>query len=49
MTSLGLPSVAPLVYKLGTPPLGLLEVLVLEISGRVKTFVTDMDRMGLSR
>ena len=49
MVALGLHSVAPLIYKLGTPPLGLLEALVVEISGRVKTFVTNMDRMGLSR
>ncbi len=49
MTSLGLRSIAPLVYKLGTPPLKLLEVMVMEISGRVKTFITNMDRMGLSR
>ncbi|GAX76354.1 hypothetical protein CEUSTIGMA_g3800.t1 [Chlamydomonas eustigma] len=49
MTSLGLRSITPLAYKLGTAPLSLLEVMVVEISGRVKNFITNMDRGGLSR
>lgn len=49
LASLGLQTLEPLVIKLGLPPLGLLEPLLLEISGKPRAFVVNMDRGGLSR